>query len=262
MFVYSADTYCDSCGERIRAELAAQGFAPEDPSDEYSYDSDNFPKGPVPEESTDGPDHCASGVDCLEPLDLLDYGLELRDPLHGAESTHIGALLSDGLTDAGVEYLLEMLAPDEIHYTRGIGSGATHTRTLTPYQVALHRYWCEAFSDEIYSARVKRAESAGAEHGKAAASWYFDGNTDRATYARVLQGLDEGDPAILDSLPSSPLSGEWADEPTPRSVLDAIGVTEDEDDARDDYLSAYEDAFSQASQDEVERVARLQVSDV
>ncbi len=149
MYVYNADTYCDSCGEAIRADLTRADLAPADPSDEYSYDSDDFPKGPYPCESTDSPDHCAAGVDCLEPVDLFDYGLTTSSQLYGAESTHIGALLSDGLTEHGAEYLREMMAPDEVHYTRGIGSGAVHVRTLTPYQVVLHRLWGEVFAEVL-----------------------------------------------------------------------------------------------------------------
>lgn len=52
MYVYSADTYCDSCGESICASLTRDGLAPEDPSDPYSFDSGDYPKYGA-EESTD-----------------------------------------------------------------------------------------------------------------------------------------------------------------------------------------------------------------
>ena len=35
--------------------------------------------------------------------------------------------------------------------------------------------------------------------GKAAAGWVFDGNTPEETYQRVLRGIEEGDPAVLDA---------------------------------------------------------------
>jgi len=108
---------------------------------------------------------------------------------------------------------------------------------------------------------IQQAREAGADHGRSAASWYFDGNTPAETYALVLKGLEDGDPMILDTLPCSPLSGEWADNPTPRTVFEDLGMTGDEDYA-DDVLNAYEDGFTQASQDEVERVARLQTEKV
>lgn len=44
----------------------------------------------------------------------------------------------------------------------------------------------------------------GYEDGKAAGSWVFDGNTTRHTYATVLQGIEDGDPLILDMLPQPP----------------------------------------------------------
>lgn len=131
MYVYCADTYCDSCGKRLRREIAAHGFAPADPDDVY-VDSDSWPQ-PALEESTDGPDHCGSDGDCLEAIDLSEYG-EIPY-LVGAEERKIGALLSDGLTAEGVEYLKGMLDDD-------------HHRT-TAYQKALHAYWREAFSDEL-----------------------------------------------------------------------------------------------------------------
>jgi hypothetical protein len=109
-----------------------------------------------------------------------------------------------------------------------------------------------------YETLLSEAEKAGVEHGRAAASWYFDGNTSRETYEAVLRGLEDGDPAVLDTFPSSPLSGEWADDPTPASVLEALGV-EENDDAADDYLGAYESGFSDAVMFEIEGAARYQV---
>lgn len=85
----------------------------------------------------------------------------------------------------------------------------------------------------------------GREHGLSAASWYFDGNTTRETYATVLAGIREGDPAVYDTFPAAPLSGEWADSPTPATVLASLGLSDDDDDA-DDALAMYEDGFSVA----------------
>jgi hypothetical protein len=48
-FMYQAALYCAPCGEKIRRRLTAEGRAPSDSSDEYSYDSDDFPKGPYPD---------------------------------------------------------------------------------------------------------------------------------------------------------------------------------------------------------------------
>lgn len=105
----------------------------------------------------------------------------------------------------------------------------------------------------------EQARKMGEDHGTNAASWYFDGNTSTDTYAAVLRGIDEGDPAVLDTFPSSPLSGEWADSPTPATVLGELEVSED-DDRADDLLTAYEDGFSSASAEEIERMARYHTS--
>jgi hypothetical protein len=106
----------------------------------------------------------------------------------------------------------------------------------------------------------QQARAAGADHGRAAASWYFDGNTSDETYRTVLIGIEQGDPLIMDTFPSSPLSGEWAGDPTPRSVLEDLDVDEEDENA-DEYVQAYEDGFHEASADEIERVARFHLAD-
>jgi hypothetical protein len=108
------------------------------------------------------------------------------------------------------------------------------------------------FVSSINDETIAAAEALGAEHGRNAGSWVTDGNTTPETYRRLLEGIRDGDPEILDALPCAPLSGEWAGDPTPASVLAELDVAEDDDDA-DDVLSAYEDAYRSAVVDEVER---------
>ena len=60
---------------------------------------------------------------------------------------------------------------------------------------------------------------------------------------------------VLDLLPCSPLSGEYADGLLPRDVLESAGIDEDSDGA-DDVLRAYEDAFSRGVTDEACRSAQ------
>jgi hypothetical protein len=59
-YAYQAALYCQSCGEAIRAVLDAKGERPANPQDEYSYDSDNYPKGPLADGGgeSDCPNHC------------------------------------------------------------------------------------------------------------------------------------------------------------------------------------------------------------
>ncbi len=58
-YIYQADVWCPTCAKEIADSIIAEGKAPADPSDEHSYDSDNFPKGPFFDEESDSPEHCA-----------------------------------------------------------------------------------------------------------------------------------------------------------------------------------------------------------
>lgn len=116
-------------------------------------------------------------------------------------------------------------------------------------------------TDTQYDRLHAEAYEAGAAHGRSAASWYFDGNTTEDEYRRVLVGLEDGDPAVYDTFPASPLSGEWSGDPLPADVLADLGV-EPDDDAADDYLAAYEDGFGVAVADAIEAAARSHVFNV
>ena len=74
-YIYQADVWCDECGKAIIDELTAQGKAPEDPDDETSYDSDDFPKSfDAESDEADGPQNCADDK-CAG-----DYGTFLQNP--------------------------------------------------------------------------------------------------------------------------------------------------------------------------------------
>lgn len=70
IFIYQASLYCEDCGEKIRAKLRAEGKAPENEADEYSYDSGDFPKVALLSQSEmDNPNHCDGCSEYLpEPL--------------------------------------------------------------------------------------------------------------------------------------------------------------------------------------------------
>lgn len=74
-YIYKADNYCDKCGDEICEELTKQGKAPEDPDNESTYDSDDFPKSADHEsEESDSPQHCANCKEFLEnPLTQDGY---------------------------------------------------------------------------------------------------------------------------------------------------------------------------------------------
>ena len=103
-----------------------------------------------------------------------------------------------------------------------------------------------------------QARKLGQQHGSSVASWVFDGNTDLDTYRRVIQGYEDGDPEIMDMQPS-PFSGEW----TPQSVLDDLGLDEQEaDSGRYDFvLDAYEAAFSEEYWDVIVDTCQLHLTE-
>lgn len=78
----------------------------------------------------------------------------------------------------------------------------------------------------------------GRDAGKAAATHVFDGNTPQSYYRRVLNGYNDGDPAIMDMAPA-PLSGEWAGE----SMPEILGEWADDINVQDTYEASFSDAF-------------------
>jgi hypothetical protein len=99
---------------------------------------------------------------------------------------------------------------------------------------------------------LEEAARLGTESGKAAASWFFDGNTPEATYRTVLKQLDDGDPEIYDSyrVPDL-LNGDYGEDDLARDIR--VG--------RSSRLfgkcaTAFEEAQYDAFWAEVERAAR------
>ena len=110
---------------------------------------------------------------------------------------------------------------------------------------------------------VEAARKEGSEAGRAAASWYFN-RTDPTDddYKRVLKGLEDGDPEIMDTLTSGWLSGEFADSPTPQSLYRELGMTDEQIEVMgrygllDEISEAYEQAADQRQQDEIEQYCK------
>lgn len=115
---------------------------------------------------------------------------------------------------------------------------------------------------------VAQARQMGVVRGESAASWYWDfgrmsggqSNVEQAC-ERFLEGYEKGDPEVLDTLPGAPLSGEWADELTPSTLLAELGVRETANalEANGDLIDAFEEGFYQASQDAIVAEARRQL---
>lgn len=103
------------------------------------------------------------------------------------------------------------------------------------------------------STELDRIAARGYANGKVAGTWVTDGNTTRETYAALLAGIQDGDPVVLDKLPTP-----WRDAVTWGNLLEEeeIGFADS-----DDIFAAYEDAFRDGCVDEVERVCRYQLSE-
>jgi len=115
-------------------------------------------------------------------------------------------------------------------------------------------------------AAISYAAETGRQHGIAAASWY-DVNEENA--AAILQGIEDGDPAVLDTFPFPDLSGQWADSLSgPQLVQNAIVNADDWSMTRAEWMAywsdreadseicdAYDMAFGDAVTDEIARRA-------
>ena len=104
---------------------------------------------------------------------------------------------------------------------------------------------------------LEEATRLGTESGKAAATWYFDGNTPEATYRTVLKQLDDGDPEVYDSyrMPNL-LNSDYGDADLARD----LGIKQS---GRlfPRCAEAYEHAQYEAFWAEVERAARAYLGD-
>jgi len=93
-FIFCADIYCNDCGEAIRRRLTDDGKAPADPTDEWSYDSDEFPKCVDSDSEADSPQHCGANDNCINAIEI--------------EGGKIGFLFGE-LTSDGVTYVEETI---------------------------------------------------------------------------------------------------------------------------------------------------------
>lgn len=104
-----------------------------------------------------------------------------------------------------------------------------------------------------------RADEIGAAHGRNAASWVIDGSTSREACERLVKGLEDGDPMVMDAYNPPNLSGEFADGYAPTALAHDLGIDAADDDIND-YCEAWETAASESFWTEVERIARGQLS--
>ena len=94
-YIYQADVWCDDCGRAICKRLKREGAAPANLDDEWTFDSDDYPKRASDDDESDTPQHCAAGEECINVLTLPDGG-------------KVGLLFGE-LTAVGVEYVKEAI---------------------------------------------------------------------------------------------------------------------------------------------------------
>ena len=76
---------------------------------------------------------------------------------------------------------------------------------------------------EVPPPLIAKAEELGCAAGKAAATWVFDGNTPGEEYWRVLRGIADGDPAVLDAIePPATTPGRSRYGPPPKGLIEAV----------------------------------------
>lgn len=86
----------------------------------------------------------------------------------------------------------------------------------------------------------------GHDDGWNAASWLVDGNTDDpfGVLTRLLEGMKDGDPEIMDQLPSPDVSGQHANAPTWEEIIhDETDIIELSDDGETELWDVYQEAF-------------------
>jgi hypothetical protein len=109
--------------------------------------------------------------------------------------------------------------------------------------------------DQLHAAALnERAERLGRRAGQAAGTWAIAANTSVNTARALLRGIDEGDPAVLDTMPDP-----HDDESSHEGVLLDLGVHPEGDDA-DRVLESYRVGFDYGYWAEVERAAREQLT--
>jgi hypothetical protein len=123
-----------------------------------------------------------------------------------------------------------------------------------------------------WAAALAQMRAASADAGRAAAEWWGQDTVGgrasgdvRATARRILAGIDDGDPAVLDTLPSLDTSGQPADDTTGWELFAAatgdrtgwFGLSIQQ---RDEALDAYRDGFDTAATDRAAELCRAAAS--
>lgn len=117
----------------------------------------------------------------------------------------------------------------------------------------------ETITDVRWDALKTASRGLGDSHGRAAASWFEI--PDEATARHILKGIEDCNPEVMDELPGSPLSGEYADDYSPRALYRDLDISGDADSDDKELCWEYETAWYSAVEDEIARRALLMLED-
>ena len=127
------------------------------------------------------------------------------------------------------------------HYATTADIRVIHGHLLDLFKLA----WAEEAekSSEQFVKDTEAMRVRGTQDGRNAASWMVDGNTPNPGMflSKLITGMEEGDPAIMDSLPEPRVGGEWADDPNWEQIcMDELDRYED---GEDEMFAVYTEAF-------------------
>ncbi|MFF0172915.1 DUF4314 domain-containing protein [Micromonospora profundi] len=122
-----------------------------------------------------------------------------------------------------------------------------------------------------WAAALQRMRAAGTEAGRTAAEWWAQdtigarvGGDTRLAARRILAGVEDGDPAVLDALPHFTSAGESVDIAGWELFADATGDTTGwfglRIQQRDEAMAVYRDAYDTAATDRVAELCHLAAS--
>jgi hypothetical protein len=108
-------------------------------------------------------------------------------------------------------------------------------------------------TEAVFKGLEDNADTIGKQHGTTAATWYFNSTTpDEDDFRAVLKGIEDGDPVILDTFLGNPLSGESADDWTPKDLLNYIGAPDTlSEEEESELCEVYEKSWLGAYQDRI-----------
>jgi len=140
---------------------------------------------------------------------------------------------------------------------------ATLTDLATLHSHLLREYARRSVEDNTIDLKVRMPEKAmremrnrGFTDGENAAAWMVDGNTpDPFMFlSKIMTGIEECDPEILDDLPHPRVGGEFADDPTWEDIC--IEILGEYNDGEDEMFAVYTESFHEGVINQIRKMYR------